>query len=163
MSRNLHETFSTIAYLRSLFEGDAWFAPASKGLWGGVKGIMQSALDDYDNCVPVLRVITGLYQIHHTKELTNHTLQVLVSEWKSEDSWEANEDGQRCIVDIENLVKEHPKASEIEELYRMWKASSVPSVWDDHLEGTGPRHARSSDIQSRYQKKSLPVPYQQRS
>jgi hypothetical protein len=144
-------------YLRSLFSGDHEFAPASKGLWGGVKGIMQSALTDYDNCVPVLRVITGISQIQHVRNLTHHTLMVLVGEWKCQDSWEANEDGQRLIVAVESLVEKHANAKEIEELYQLWVQANLPGMRAGDQEGDQPRYARSADKPSGYSREPIAI------
>jgi head-tail adaptor len=99
-----------IAALRMLFAQDSAFAPASEKQVQALGSLMGQGFSDHRKTVRIqaLREITGLEALTSSKQLTSHTISVLIDYLKLdiEEDWRLSEQGKRLLSAVELWVIE---------------------------------------------------------
>lgn len=87
--------------LRKLFNEDTVFASPSPAQLALMNGLISDSLADSRNRIPVVREITGLVAITSTKQLTRHTVHVLIDYLYDSESRGVTDEGRNFIGQVE--------------------------------------------------------------
>jgi len=154
-----NEVFAEIAYLRSQFSSDTDYAQPTHKQIGPVVRWMSKVFTDREQRLDALRVITGLYMISSTMQLTRHTIMTIRGEWRlSDETWDIKPEAYEFLGSLKTLLEEYYYAREIESDYRRWLVSHalVPDVQQaDPEQPSG--HARSVDHEGNGTEEPVPA------
>lgn len=95
------DTIAVSEMLRKLFSEDRVYAAPSIAQLGLMNGLFSEALTDQNNRIPVIRKITGLSAITSTKQLTRHTVGVLIDYLYDAESRGITDEGRNFIGEVE--------------------------------------------------------------